>query len=376
MARRYGVVSCVLLVAASVWGAQPERLAQLWGGDHWLSRAGIDWSFVYMAELSAKVTGPGVRPGADLRGDASLYMTLDTAAAKLWPGGQVVLHVQSQHGATASDRLGDYHCLSNITGGDFVQLAQLYYRHDFAGGHWLKIGKQEGNDDFAGSEYTSCCLNSSAAFMPLMPLPSSPDQAWGITAGLRTSPHTSVNLGAFRDKYGHQPVYFAQPNLSYQISSHPGNVSAGWWWDTNDYASVNTVTPLTYRGSYGYYLTFDQELARATSAEDDPRGVGLFGHFAWAPRDRSAARTGWAVGAEWTGPLPGRPDDRFAAAIYQVGFDQRTGFPYSTETAIEALYSAQALPWLVVKGSVQYITHPGGTGPEAVVLGTRVETTF
>ncbi|MBI5832100.1 MAG: carbohydrate porin [Armatimonadetes bacterium] len=370
-----GVAACWLSVMSAA-RAETERLAQLWGGDRWLAGAGIDWSLVYTGEATAKVTGGGARSGANYRGDASLYMNLNTEAAKLWRGGTVVLHVQAQHGQTVSNRLGDFHCCSNITGGDFVQLAQLYYRHDFRGGHWLKIGKQEANDDFGGCDYSSMCTNSSAAFLPLMPLPSSPDQAWGVSAGVQATPHLSVSAGAFRDKFGHQPIYFAQPNLRYSVNGLPGDLYAGWWWDTNPYPSVNTVTPRTYGGSYGYYVSFDQKVACQGGQGDDCRGVGLFGHFAWAPRNRSTAHTGWALGLQWTGPLPSRPKDAFALAVFQVGFDPRAGLAYSTETAIEALYSAQVRPWLAAKAGAQYLIHPGGGGADALVLGTRFETTF
>jgi len=372
-------VAC-LVSLVGVWaapaGAVNERLAELWGGDRWGANAGIGWQFVYTGEATAKVTGGGAASGANYRGDASLYMNLDTQAAKWWRGGSFVLHLQSQHGATVSDRLGDFHCCSNVTGADFAQLGQFYYRHDFAGGHWLKVGKQEANDDFGGSDYTAVCLNSSAAFLPLMPLPSSPDQAWGISGGVQLQRNVTVNAGAFRDRFGHQPVYFVQPNLKYRLAGHHGDLRAGWWWDTNNYASVDTVTPRTYGGSYGYYATLNQEIARVSDDPEDARGLGFFAHLAWAPRNRSTVRTGWSAGLQWTGPLPSRPDDSFAVAVYQVGFDTRAALPFSTETAIEGLYSAQVLPWLVAKGGVQYIAHPGGVGPDAVVLGARFETTF
>ena len=81
----------------------------------------------------------------------------------------------------------------------------------------------------------------------------------------------------------------------------------------------------------------------------------------------------FGFGAEWTGPFPGRAEDRLGLGLFQVEFSREAGLARGRERAIEFYYRIQVTGFLYVKPDMQYITNPGGSSnPDALAAGIRM----
>tara|TARA_R110002072_G_scaffold217386_1_gene375111 strand:- start:230 stop:433 length:204 start_codon:yes stop_codon:yes gene_type:complete len=64
-------------------------------------------------------------------------------------------------------------------------------------------------------------------------------------------------------------------------------------------------------------------------------------------------------------------------AVYRAEFSRFLDLPRRAEYAFEALYQAQATPWLAIGLNGQLIHHPGGSNNRAaIVAGLRVTLTL
>jgi len=92
-----------------------------------------------------------------------------------------------------------------------------------------------------------------------------------------------------------------------------------------------------------------------------------------------------ALGAAWTGALPGRDGDAFGVMASYVHFGDEARFAGTfdedDELAVEAFYKFQLTRWLTLKPDLQYIINPSGRGPagdidNALVGTVRLEVAF
>jgi hypothetical protein len=110
---------------------------------------------------------------------------------------------------------------------------------------------------------------------------------------------------------------------------------------------------------------------------DDDKGIGVFTRISGSPADRNLISFYIDAGLNFTGAIPGRPDDAFgiAAAYARISpnaslLDQETNFFNTTfapirnyEAVIEATYQAQIMTGWSIQPNFQYIFHPGGNIP-------------
>lgn len=222
-----------------------EFLLGDWGGLRTrLSERGYDFEAAYTAEYLWNLHG-GARTGSDYRADLSLSLSIDTGKAGWWEDGSFFVHLQGQHGNGITEKfVQDFQVLSNIDADDFFQVSELWYQHAFFDGQLtLKLGKLEGNADFAFVEYGGVFSNSSAGFSPTIPLVTYPDQDWGFVLGLAPVPWFSMNAGVYQGRpdgdrslgntldnlYG--PMIMIEPAFHYTLGERPGSLRLGGWWN-------------------------------------------------------------------------------------------------------------------------------------------------
>jgi porin len=371
-----------------------DHLLGDWGGHRSvLEEWGIEYELVYTGEFFGSLSG-GLEEGNDYLGALSFMMGLDTEQAGLWAGGEFFLHVQSIHGKGITERyVGDFQSVSNFDAHDFVQISDFWYKHHFMEDRlWVKVGKMEANDDFAFVDYGVEFIHSSPGLIPTIPLPTFPDQDWGVVVGYDTQDWFSMNVGVFQgDPNGDRslsqtfdslvgPMVMAEPAFHYDLFALPGHFRVGAWWNgvNGEQFDRHAANPPLYQDRYGFYLTMDQMVWKENPQdEEDEQGVGVVGQYGFTPEDRGEATYYVGGGLQWTGALPSRDQDVWGVGVFQAGFSEDAGFVDSAETVVEVFYKYQALGWMTLKPDFQYIIDPGGMGNgDAVAVGLRWEMVF
>jgi porin len=369
----------------------PYATGDLRGGRTWLEDRGLTLHFNYYGEVFWNARG-GIRTtddGGEYEGLLDLGVKFSTESAGLWKKGHLLFLFQNKHGEGITEEyVGAFQVLSNIDALDFTQVSELWYRQSFLDDRlWIKVGKQDANADFAGVEYGGKFINSSAGFSPTIPLPSYPDQDWGVALGIAPFPWFSVNLGAYNaNPSGNRSLKgafldladlmtIAEPAFHYGFGGRHGHIRVGGWFSgTNvDSPDENDPDPETYGEAYGWYLTWDQELWREHPEDDENvQGVGVFGQYGWAPPDRSAAEHYIGAGIRWAGMIPSLDEDVAGLGVFHVRFSDKANLEKDTETIIEAFYVVWLLGCLYLEPDLQYVINPGGTAnPDALAVGLR-----
>ena len=360
-----------------------------------LEQIGINVDLIYTGEFFQNTSGGiDTNDAGNYRGDVSLFVEVDTAAAGLWEDGLFFLQLQHQHGkGITNDYVGDFQVLSNIDADDFTQLSEIWYLHSFLDDRlWIKLGKMEANADFAFVDFGGEFINSSPGFSPTIPLATFPDQDWGIVLGVQPVDWFSMNIGVYQGRpdggrsithtlnelYG--PMVLVEPAFHYSIAGLPGHFRLGGWWNGDEFDRIeaNVKTPLTYGEAYGIYATLEQTVWKENpDDEEDEQGVGVFAQMGWSPEDRCEVDQYYGVGVQWIGAFPNRDDDVVGAGIFHVEFSDEAGFVDDGETVFELFYKYQLAGWMSIKPDLQYIANPGGMGnDDAIAIGVRWEIVF
>lgn len=371
-----------------------------WGGSRsWLLERGVDVQLQYTSEGFTRIHGGtgSRRPHAYL-GSIIASVDLDTGAMGAWPGGSFHAHMQSLHGnGISEDHVGSIQSMSNLEAEPFTTLAEYWYRQElFDGVLALKVGKQEGNVDFAASEYAGNLLDSSFGVFPTLSLSTYPN--WGLGAAVFVSPADWLTIQsavfdgapdgrepfggttAFRGDGGHLFVSEVQVHVAPLLGSLPGTVRLGGWLHTGHTDALPTSADesavRTFAHNDGLYGIVDQKLYQPRGDGREGEGLGVFAQAGLAPEDRNEARLYLGGGLAYTGPIPSRPADVVAAGVGHVNLASavRNLEGRTSETVLELSYKAQLAGFFSVQPDVQYVVRPGGAAgvPDASVVGIRM----
>jgi porin len=155
-----------------------------------------------------------------------------------------------------------------------------------------------------------------------------------------------------------------------------GDLHAGLWYHNGHFPDIALGCPAAHSGNHGFYMGFDQHLFKPPgSAPESPRGLGVFGQYAWAPEDRNEAEHYVGVGLRYQGVLAKREEDVLGLGVAHVRFSDDSA-DQDRETAVELFYRAPLCEWMAVQPDLQYIASPGGNGRDAFVFGLRFEVTL
>ena len=305
-------------------------------------------------------------------------------------------------GGLLTDKVGDLQGTSNIEADPAAKIYEAWYEHRFFGGRLsLLAGLHDYNSEFDVLEYASEFLNSSFGISPDISQvgPSIfPTTAPALRVKVRPTPGSYL-LAAVYDGAPGDPELPQRSHLGF--SSKDGVFAAleagltegesgaadyfklgvGGWVLTD---RAEDFTGETHDFNHGLYLIAEKTLF---AEGNDGQGLGAFVQFGFADPHRNQIGRYWGAGLRYTGPIPERDHDVAGLAVasarngeHFVRFmrEEEMSPVEHAETAIEATYMAQVLPWLEVQPDLQYVVHPGTNSnlDNALVAGVRMEISF
>lgn len=334
----------------------------------------------FVGDVLFNYTG-GIETGNSHMGMIDLTATVDFEGIGLWPGGELLVHIENTHGATPSgDLIGDLQVVSNIENGNYTYLYELLYRQNFNRLDII-IGKQDLNADFFISEYAGEYINSSFGIMPTA----------SLNAPVAIFPKTALAAAFMVDiseKFAFQAaIYDGNPldldsdpeNTNFRISSDegfmtfgelhvkptiyglPGSYKFGIFKHSGEFDDI-VDSEKSYKGNTGVYFIADQLIYNENSSLD--QGLGIFFKFGYTPDSKNVNDTFLGFGANYYGLFSNRESDVLGVAVarasvskYLVESDPENNLPH--ETVIEMIYSAPVHPNVTVKPDIQYIINTG-----------------
>ncbi|ACH82415.1 Carbohydrate-selective porin OprB [Acidithiobacillus ferrooxidans ATCC 53993] len=328
---------------------------------------GLAWAAHIDTETVSNLVG-GIAPGtvAILVGHAGF--SYHTARAGLWTGGKFTLNVLGIESGNPEDRVGDVQGVSNLYARSQFRLYRLTFRQHL-GPATLRLGLMSANDYFDVTGQAAQLINSSFGITPTLS---------GNIPGMATYPYsglgvmTAVHGGAWEAKagwYQGDPIHpFSDPfgqgdmalaELDYRNTKQERTyVLKLGAWHYQQRAIYNAVLGPRTSGLY----------AVAEYAEPLPRGrrLGLFLQAGSTPQSVNLIPYYLGAGFRVKGLLPGRGADVFSMGMTRAWLRNA---PYPAETACEITYAAQVVPHIFLQPDLQWVVHPGGLYPNALVAG-------
>jgi carbohydrate-selective porin OprB len=152
-----------------------------------------------------------------------------------------------------------------------------------------------------------------------------------------------------------------------------GNLKLGVWDHTGTFTRFDGAQQ---RGTYGYYAIADQTLWQPQGEPDTGRGVRTFLEYGGTQDDINPIDRHVGGGITWTGPINARPNDIIGCSPQYAHITPEAGLAHPYELAVETFYQWQLTPWAFIQPDLQYIVHPGGRYPDALVTTVRLQVVF
>jgi porin len=422
-ARVWGAVAMMLLIAASA--VQAESLGQRSGnftpldllapiqrqagsqiedkatGDWWglrqrLARAGITIDARLVLEGFKNFHG-GLKTNRFVGASTfDLSLTLDTQKLAGWEGGKLYGDLEDHAGQNPStDLVGDLQIFDKLNSKPYLQVFELWYQQKlFDSKLRIKIGKVDANTEFSVVENGLEFLNSSSQVSPTMfLLPTTPAPMPSVNVFV--APHETyyVGFGAYysnrSEGFGnlvgspqdsqpsdHGAFLIGEAGLRWQqapVFAGGGNLKFGVWRHTGTFTRFDGSQQ---RGTYGYYTILNQTLWRPPGEPEGGRGARIF--LEYGRTQRTIYTIDWHIGGgvAWRGLLSSRSHDIAGIGAQYAHISRQAGLPQPYELAMEAFYRLQITGWAALMPDLQYIIHPGGQYPNALVGTLRLIVDF
>ena len=333
--------------------------------------------------------------------------------------------------------IGNILPISSIEALPSTRLYEAWFEKKFGDKVAVRFGQLAADTEFILTKYGAIFINGSYSWPgiassdlpsggPAYPLATpgvrvkfTPSDQFAFLLGLYNGDPAGPGTGdpQRRDRYGlnfriaDPPLLFGETQINYSLNQDlglAGTVKVGGWnhfgrftsplYDVNgvslaDPASSGLAQRL--RGDDGVYAILDQMIYHVPKA-DPSSGVGVFARIMGAPADRNLVDFYADGGVNFSGMIPGRPNDSFGAAVayahishsysaYESQLDAFTNVSapvQNYEANLELTYMYQAIPGFLIQPDLQYIVHPGGNIanpfgngvapiPNALVVGVR-----
>jgi porin len=426
--------------APSLW--EQDTLTGQWGGLRTrLEDAGVTFGLQEQSEVWGNLTG-GLRRGTTYDGLTTASLLLDLDKLVGWNGATFFVNAFQIHGRGPSGNLvGNMQVVSNIEATRDTKLYDLWLEQTLLSSRLnIRIGQEGANDEMMVVDDAAVFLNSSFGF-PALPATDLPDGGPNYpmaTPFVRVKYRASDAITLVGAAYNGDPAPpgSGDPQLrdaggtAFRLNDHallfaelwysrnqaqdatglPGTYKLGAWFDSAHFADqlyddrgvslanpASSGVPRQDDDDFAVYGIADQMVWRRSGTKD--QGIALFVQIMGAPADRNLSNLFVEAGLNWKAPFAGRDNDVFGLAVSYEGISpaarrysselvyfSRMGVPYDRdETAIEAIYSYQAAPWLTLQPDAQYVVNPGAgipSGPgskplkDAFVVGVRAIITF
>ena len=403
-----------------------------WGG--WrdpFAQKGLTSEFVYTADVFSTVSG-GRHRGTRYLDNFDLTATY-VPPLEGFDAGTFFVYGLANHGGNPSSDAGDAQGVDNITAPQSIKLYEAWWQKAIFGERAsLLLGLYDLNSEFDSIESAALFINSSFGIGPEFALSGVNGPSifpfTSLGGRLKTDPtdHFSLQVAVLdgvagdpADDQGTQIIIdkddgvlvvaevdffvFGQGYQDQESTKRARSRRIGRGWGELPYVVKLGV------GAWVYSKNLDRiDRTRPGGEPIDEQahpGVYVFGDWdAYSEDARSLqglsvfARAGFADGdvqqfdafagggLVYTGPIPGRDDDRIgigvAAAHNGDPFRQSVRIsgerPADWEVALETSYRAQVTGWLALQPDLQLVIDPGGLEEDgdAVVVGLRSEIAF
>ena len=269
-----------------------------WGGARlWIDKRGITPEVIYTGEVFSNWHGGlNTRDATEYLSNLDMTLTFDTEKLGLWPGGRFFVYGEQLTGRSITERhVGDLQTLSELDSDPFTQVSEYWYEQGlFDNKLRVRVGKQDGNTNFAVVDYGLDFINSSFGLPPTVPIPTFPDPGLGIALFLEPVDWLWIGGGvydgdadggqwgfgtAFDGKGGTFSVVEAALKPSFGRDGRlPGKYAFGFWHHSDDHieelipeSEEDGPAPRVFTRNYGVYAGIDQVLFREISEEGNKR---------------------------------------------------------------------------------------------------------
>lgn len=386
----------------------------LWIIPRELRGGGITLECIYTGETFTKAKG-GINPGrpTNYRSNLDLVAIADTGKLGWWDRGRLFVYGQNLSGRPLSEsEVGDIQLFSNLDSTigpgqrpQFTAISEYWFEQFFMDDILsFRIGKQDTNAIFALTDLGGEFVHSSFGAPPIIPMPTFPSNALGISTFLKLTETATLGFGIYDGTLADGPqgvrwgfdtlgengafsIYQAEwkPQLGAE-GELPTTIRTGMWHHSDKEVWTELTidpNPITFNQNYGFFVTADQMIFKENGADDD-QGLGIFGQYFSAPENRNMIGAYFGAGLVYKGFLPGRDEDYlglgFAQAIFSNDFRAQEAFNGTdighSEKATELFYKWVVGPKLSLQPDLQYIASPGGQFRDAIVSGLRFEAVF
>ena len=329
----------------------------------------------------------GLKTGTEGALSFDLNLALDTERALGWKGGQFYADLEDHAGRNpTADLTGDIQAFDKLNTTPYLQVYELWYQQDLFNG-WLrlKLGKWDANDDFSVIDNGLAFLNASDIVSPtILAFPTTPDPMPGTAVYFTPAKFWYARFAAFyanrSDTFGditghpqsiqpteHGALFLGETGLRWDhapLLRKDGNLKFGAWGHTGTFPRFDGTQQ---RGANGCYAILDQTLWQPNGEPEQGRGVRGFMEAGQTQASVSAIDWNIAGGFAWTGPLATRPSDILGFSANYAHLSSQAALPHPYELALEWFYQLPLWKRATLHPDVQFIVHPGGQYPNAVV---------
>ncbi|MET4385097.1 porin [Bradyrhizobium sp. F1.4.3] len=427
------VVAILLFASTNAFAGAKDESAAGWLFPKWfnewhdgLADKGLNFSATYIADNIGNVSG-GVSRGAIHFGRLDLSVDADLDKLVGWTGGRFYANGYVIYGrGLTRNYIYNLATISEIEALPDQRLYNAYFEQSFFNDRLnIRAGQQAADVEFFDSETDDLFINGTFGWPAIKAsnLPAGGPAPPIAVPGLRIKAALTDRITAFgavfngnpaapgdgdpqtRDNHGlafrvnDPPWLIGQVRFDYDIDigGRPlaGNITPGGWKHYGDFDSqrftaeglsladpAGSGIPAKLHGNYGIFAVIEQVLYRPPEVKDNTTsasipGVTAFGRIAYSPPDRNLIDLYLDGGIGFVGFVPGRPLDRFGAAIAYMrisnaarNLDLDTQFfsgvsspVRSNETLIEMIYEAHIKPGWLVAPYFQYVFRPSGGIP-------------
>jgi porin len=406
------------------WIPIPKEIAD-WRAS--MAERGFSFTIAYVGDTIGNATG-GTRRGVIHQGRFDFEADLDVEKLAGWNGLRAHANVFAiyGHGLTHTNIL-NLATISEIEAQPETRLYEAWLEQTLWGGKlMIKAGQQAADVEFFDSQTDDLFINGTFGWPAIkatnLPAggPSPPIAVPGVRVKAAATEEITVFAAIFngnpaapgpgdaqlRDKHGlafrvnDAPWLIGQVRYDYALAAGgralPGNITPGAWYHTGDFddqrftaAGLSLADPAgngiarKLRGNFGLFGVIEQTLYRPASVTEkgvsaSVPGITAFARAAYGPPDRNLIDFYADAGIGFVGLVPGRPIDRFGAAVAymhisksarQLDVDAQAfaGLPTpvrSAETLIEVIYEAHVKPGWLLQPFFQYVFRPSGGIPD------------
>ena len=422
-----------MLLASGISRAEPlAKPAEPWLLGNWgglrtrLFDKGVDFQIVYVSEIANNVGG-GIRSMVDYTDQVAVGATLDLERMFGLHDALIQITYTERAGRNLVDdaQLNTLQLVQEVYGrGQTVRLTQLWFEQQYFDRLLIwKVGRMSVGGDFAAfpcdfQNLTFCGSqpgNIAGSYIFNWPI-----SQWGTRLRVALDGFGYYQVGAYDQNpqyLGYTdkllPVFYSGSTgvlVPVEIAWLPtfaggklaGSYKIGAWYSSstaNDAvldvnsnpAALTGMAPATRQGLYGGYLTFQQQVTRA-STENPNGGLRLFLNAAFADAATSIIDHQIAAGFWYTGPFSFRPNDVIAFAAGTTHVNNRVTDIATLQNALglgpvpvknseyvfELDYTFVPTPGFLIRPNVQYIYSPGGSSvnKDVWVLGLKTIISF